>query len=535
MKKLLIMLCSLFGAVSLNAQTSLAGSTAENPIMLVVGEEYLLPADFSIAIFAYTAEKDGVLTLEMSSPLRLFRADAQGNSLDPLPLFGTNCMVGVQAGETYYFQHASTWGKSVILKISLAEGSPYLPITLEQVTPADGSIYHTTMQEGSVTFEFNIAVNTSDLAPSLVLPDGGQMALTDYTVAENYITQGTIYTLKVAATYNSLLADGILKPGDTFRIVLANVADKAHAENCFADGISVSYTASPEAVTLTGVSKEDKLKSYYMEGDEDGLVVLTFSGDVVCSAESAQLTYGDREAGTWVELPVPYTVQGNTIVWDMQGIHLNKAPLDDEGRRIVNVSLRGICDTLGNYIAGNAVGSAGTIHFSYEVETVDVNVYCDFMPAIGSNIDAVEEIEIWIAEGAYVTFDSAKVSYFHEGAAVELLFPKDSLRIETDPYNAKDLLVYVPLSKCMPDAGEVVVELTGVMTAGGNVPVIRGTFVSSGKHASAVFLHQSVSDKFLPVYDLQGRLKCRLQVGESVEGLPSGVYLIDGKKVIVRR
>ncbi|MBQ8361476.1 MAG: hypothetical protein IJX44_05965 [Bacteroidaceae bacterium] len=536
MKKLLIMLCSLFGFASLNAQTQLAGSAAEAPVMLMIGEEYLFPTDFSIAIFAYTAEKDGVLTLEMSSPLRIFRTDAQGNSFDPLPLFGTDCMIGVQAGETYYFQHATTWGKTITLKVAFVEGAPYLPIVLEQVTPADGSVYHTTTKEGSVSFEFNVAVNTSNLVPALVLSDGEQVSLTDYTIAENYTTQGTIYTLQVAATYNSLLAVGKLKPGDTFSIVLTNVADKAYPENCFAEGISVCYTASPEAVTLTDVNKQGTLKSYYMEGDEEGLVVLTFSDDVMCSAESALLTYGDREAGTWVELPVPYTIQGNTIVWNMQGIHMNKAPLDDEGRRIVNVSLRGICDTSGNYIEGNTKGSAGTIHFSYAVETIDVNVYCDFMPAIGSNIDAVEEIEIWIAEGVYVAFDSVKISFIKDGETVELLLPKDSLRIEADPYNAKDLLVYVPLSGCVSDAGEITVELTGVMTASGSVPVIRGTFVSSGKGSSAVLRHNvSAFEKPLEVYDLQGRLLRILSIGEGVEVLPSGIYLIDGKRIIVHQ
>ena len=235
MKKLLIMLCSLFGFASLNAQTQLAGSAAEAPVMLMIGEEYLFPTDFSIAIFAYTAEKDGVLTLEMSSPLRIFRTDAQGNSFDPLPLFGTDCMIGVQAGETYYFQHATTWGKTITLKVAFVEGAPYLPIVLEQVTPADGSVYHTTTKEGSVSFEFNVAVNTSNLVPALMLSDGEQVSLTDYTIAENYTTQGTIYTLQVAATYNSLLAVGKLKPGDTFSIVLTNVADKAYHENCFSE------------------------------------------------------------------------------------------------------------------------------------------------------------------------------------------------------------------------------------------------------------------------------------------------------------
>lgn len=529
MKKLMMMLCSLLGVVSLNAQTSLAGSTAESPVMLKVGEEYLFPTDFSVSTFAYTAEADGVLTLEMSSALRLFRADVQGNSLDPLPLFGTSCKVGVQAGETCYFQHASTWGKSITLKVAFAEGAPYLPIALEEVTPADGSVYHTTAKEGSVTFAFNIAVNTADIVPMLVLSSGEQVTLTDFTVAENYSTQGTIYTLKVAATYNSLLAAGKLKPGDTFRIVLTNVADKAHAANCFAEDLSVTYTASPEAITLTGVSKEGTINSYYMEGDPEGLIVISFSGDVTCAAEAAQLTYGDREDGSWVEIPVPYTVSGSTITWNVQGIDFNQAPLDDEGLRIVNISLRGICDTEGNYIEGNAVGSAGTVHFSYEVKTIDVNVYCDFMPAIGSSIDEVPELEIWIAEGAYVTFDGACISYQKRGETCQLVLSKEQLRIEADPYSEKDLLVYVPLTSladCQPDAGEVVVELTGVVAANGTNPAIRGTFVTSGKANAVRPVLSAPESPVSPaqVYDLQGR-----PVEHPVKGQ---VYVREGKKEI---
>lgn len=529
-KKYFTMLCALLLGcfVGVSAQIPLAGSTKESPVSLQIGEVYLLPTDFSTAYFIYQAEADGVLYLDLSSSLQLFAANqTTGGSSNPVPQFGTQAVQGIRAGETYLFHNASTWGNTVTMQVSFVPGVPYLPIKVESVSPEEGSVYHTATKEGAVTFEFNVPVNAAAIEASIVTAGGVAQTVNDYVAAENYTTRGTIYTLKPASAYTALRESGKLQEGEAFQIKLTNVADKNYPANALTDGVSVSYTAAPDVVTLTGIDKEGTLNAYYLEGDEAGLVRVTFSGNVQCNAESAILSYGDREKGTWAEIPVPYTVDGNTITLNLQGILLNKAPLDDDGKRVVNLSLKGICDTAGYYIEGNAVGSSGAVTFSFEVANVEVNVYCDFKPQKGANIDNTEELEIWIAEGKYITFDGAKLTYTKNGETVEQLLTKEELRITDDPYSEKDLLVYVPLTNCFPDAGELKVELTGVLAANGTSPAIEGTFLTNGKTDPDGIrpVRPATPTDNAPLYDLQGRRH---------QGTPSqGIYIREGKKVVI--
>ncbi len=470
MKKILTILITFLCTLGTNAQTPLAGSTQENPTEINLGECYLLPQDFSNAYFTFRSETDGVLYLNLSKPLRIF---GQGG---PLPLFDKQCVQGIEAGKEYTFYNTTTWGDSITMIPSFTEGKPYLPVALVSTSLADGSTYRTTIHDGDITFSFNTAINATAVTAEIVLEDGERISINSYRTSEDYNTQGTNYVLQLAETYNTLLSSGRLQAGDPFAVTLAGIASATHAENTYSGEVTLSLKASGEAVRLQDISNREKLQSYYMPGDEAGLITLTFTAPVTCTAESATLAYGDREAGTWTEVKVPYTIDGNTITWNVQGIHLTNVPADDEGNRYVSISLNDICDKEGFPIESNAVGTTGTILFSYLIETKDINIYPDFLPTAGSNIDDAKEVEIWISAGKYITFDGAQVTYQKEGQSVTKTIPTAQLRQEDDPYSETDLLVYVPIGDILFDAGEVTIELTNVLAANGTTPEIKVTY-----------------------------------------------------------
>lgn len=526
MKKILTVLTLFLCTLSMGAQTPLAGATQENPVAINMGECYLFPTDFSNAYFTFKAETDGVLYLTLSKALKIFGQDG------PIPLFGKECVLGVRAGETYTFYNTTTWGDSITMTPSFVEGKPYLQVAVVSASPADGSTYRTTNQEGNVTFAFNVGIDVTAVKAELELPDGEIVELSNYRSSEDYNTQGTNYVVLLAETYNALVDAGKLKPGDKFKVSLSDIVSEKDAENRYEGKASVQLTASEEVVKLVSVSNREKLQSYYMPGDEAGLITLTFTAPVTCTASNATLVYGDREAGTWKEVKVPYTVEGNTIIWNVQGIHLSDVPADDEGNRYVSISLRNICDKDGYPVESNAIGTTGTILFSYLVETMDINIYPDFLPAAGGNIDAVGEIEIWISAGKYVTFDGARVTYQSNGESAVQVIPLEQLRQEDDPYSETDLLVYVPIAGIPFEAGEVIVELTGVSAANGTSPEIKVTYVSAREGSSGVRTSLVSRPSVVCTYLLDGTPL----VGNA---LRKGVYLqkmTDGsvRKVIIR-
>ena len=499
MKRLLAILTTFLCTLSMSAQIPLEG-TEKNPTVISLGECYQLPTDFfTNAYFTFTAEADGVLYLTLSQPIKIF---GKGG---PLPIFGKDCVQGMRKGDTYTFYNTSTWGDSITMIPSFVEGKPYLPVDIVSTSIANGSTYHTTLQDGDITFSFNVAINATKVRATLTLNSGKNVELNSYRTSEDYNTLGTNYVLQLAATYNLLLEEGSLKPGDTFTITLNDIVSQNDATNSYDRELTLQLTASEKVARLESISHHDKLMSYYMPGDEKGFITLTFSKEVTCNEPHATLSYGDRETGTWTEIPVPYTISGNTITWNVQEIHLTNVPTDNEGNRYVNISLKNICDKDGFPIESNAEGTTGTILFSYLVETMDINIYPDFMPAAGSNIDQTNEVEIWISAGKYITFDGAKVTYVKEGASTIEILSLAQLRQEDDPYSESDLLVYVPIENYSFEASEVTIELTNVSAANGTNPEIKVIYKSEGTRVNHIDLPIESNSNVTGIWTIDGR------------------------------
>ena len=254
MKKVLTILTTLACTANLSAQTPLAGATQEAPIEIKAGECYLLPQDFSNAYFTFQSETDGLLYLSLSKPLKIFG----GNG--PLPLYEKECVQGIEAGEVYTFYNTTTWGDSITMTVSFVEGKTYLPIALTSTSLAEGSIYRTSLQDGDITFAFNVAINPTIVKAEVELSDGERIGVNNYRTSEDYNTQGTNYVLQLAQTYEALVENGKLKEGDTFCVVLSNIASTTHADNVYEGEIRLGLKSSGKTVTLESVSNQEKLR-----------------------------------------------------------------------------------------------------------------------------------------------------------------------------------------------------------------------------------------------------------------------------------
>ena len=373
MRRLTALCISICLFMNMIAQIRLEGTTKDTPMALEVGKSYLFPTNFKVAYFTFVPETDGVLYLNMSERLRVLgiNENVSGN----LPQFGNSSVLGVEAHKIYKFQNDNTWGKSVTMDVAFVAGNPFLPVQSTNIIPEEGSVYRTTEKDGNVSFYFNVEIDASKAEAYVLLKNGKTVHVQDIILSEDYNTQATIYIVKLADVYNQLLDEGDLKEGETFQVVLKNVVDRNNAKNKYDGEIVVNYLASARATRLTNVSNVEVLKSYYYPGSDEGLIELTFSEEVTCETKSAILSYGDREKNTWTEIAIPYIIKGNVIILNLQGISMDDVPVNDDGLRYANISLKNICDKEGYPVEGNAVGSIGTVSLSFQVELVDVELY----------------------------------------------------------------------------------------------------------------------------------------------------------------
>ena len=512
LKTILFTFVVWLSSTTLSAQISLVGTTQDSPMEIKVDECYLFPTDYSYACFTFQAETDGLLYLTLSKPLKIFSKEG------PLPIFDKQCILGIQAGKVYSFHNSNTWGDSITMTPSFVTGKSYLPIALISTSLTDGATYRTTNQDGDITFTFNININAASVKTELILADGESISINNYRTSEDYNTLGTNYVVQLAETYNSLTKSGKLKKGDSFKVTLSNIISNTHPENKYEGEFTLNLKASGEPTKLIHINQTEKLLSYYMPGDTTGLITLTFSTPITCTSENAILSYGDRESGTWKELKIPYTIYENTITWNVQGIHLSNVPSDNEGNKYVSISLKNICDSEGFPIESNAEGTIGTILFSYLIENMDINIYPDFLPIAGSNIDQVKEIEIWISAGKYITFNGVKITYQKDGQNTEENIPLEKLRQEDDPYSDTDLLVYIPIEDLTFDAGEVIIEFVGVSAANGTNPEIKVSYMSTGKGGNHISSTSTIIPSVLATYLLDGTLT-------TTHPVKKGIYL----------
>lgn len=529
MKKISLLLCVISTWLGSHAQISLSGTTAETPLALKTGETYQFPTDFfSNAYFTYTATEDGLLTLTLSEPLQIFYSNLEGESGGTVPKTGNMFFKGMKSGEVCQFHSEVTWGKSITMTVSFEAGNPYLPVDTVAVTPSSGNVYHTASREGAISFEFNQPIIGEKITAWLIYGTE-KISLNNYRLTSNFSTKGSIYTLYIADVYKTLQQEGKLNAGTKFSILLNNIYAEEGEGNVYPKDLTVSYIASEPAVEFVKASHTN-IKSYYLPGNEEGLLKLTFTGEIICEADAATLFFGDKEAGTWNEIPVPYTLEGNNIILNLQGISLNTSVLGEY--TTIGISLKGIKDKAGYYIQSNDIGNVGSITLNYTVEQVVVNIYTDFTPGKGKNIDDVTEVEIWVGDGKNLFFKGAELSYLQDGDSVTSVIEDEAIRRTADPDFPTDLLIYIPVSGYAFDAGEVTLRLTGTLAADGSSPTISCTYLSEGKYSSIPVIIQTESSSNKGIYNMEGKL-LHPSYNETIwKALPSGIYLIGGRKIV---
>lgn len=343
------------------------------------------------------------------------------------------------------------------------------------VTPEIGATYLVSENDGSVVFTFDQQLK---IDKAYIIPANGNPIEIDDIV--DMYTNAYYYYCKIGSQMKVLIKNGTITAGGNFQIKLQGIKDATDASISYND-VTATFVAGNLPAELVSIKPQDgeTINSFYAVGGTDGLIAFTFTDPVVC--ESAKVSYGDVEAGTFgsIDLPTP-VASGSVLTANIQGIKLS--PTDINKQTSITLQISRVKTTDGILLEGNIPGSPGAYAVNYNIKSSSVEVSYRFTPDKGSNIDNVEQLKCYFSYP--IIFDGVKLSYALGGGKTSIVIPKEQITIENDPNDDEGaFFAYIPIKDLSFDAGNVDVEFVGGMDLNGNAVEVKGTFLSEGKHA----------------------------------------------------
>lgn len=430
----------------------------------------------------------------------------------------------VSAGETLYFYNSFPLDAGSF-RFSVENET----VELVDVSPAADGTVVSLSSNYSATLAFSVPVKCTKCTLSV---NGASAEITP-VITNSYITLNWFNTLR------KWYDEGKINAGDILTLTMTGVRDANDASNRpdFGYGVGklvLNFTMASKPAELvwesgTPNSGVTDFLTYYLPGSDEGLVTLVFSKDLDTRTHpTAEISYGDLdniEMGMYVE-NAPIKVEGKTLTVNLQGV--TRFPDDMvpglAAQQYINLRIFGIKSADGQYVLTGYASSPYSFGYTYNLKNMVYSVAADWVPAAGNELNAGEEMEIWVLNGQKIQFESVDFSFVKNGVSAKISVPYSDLRVEEDPYSSDALLYYLsaPVIDADPDS-EITVSFGGLLCADG-LDHTSDIFVRY-KSSSAAVDGILIGEEENVYYDLTGR-----RVVEPSEG----IYICNGKKVIVK-
>ena len=347
-------------------------------------------------------------------------------------------------------------------------------------------------------------------------------------------TNGKSVSLDIRAALLDFYGLG-MKEGDEINVTLKDVAAKDGSSSL--GDVVVKYIAAALPVSLvssvnTPGNGLDTFLSWMPETYENGIVTLTFSGDLSTESKPvAALCMGNVESeNDYYREELPVIVSGNKLTVDLRGKLRNKTTMGIQNLyEEISLQITNVKDAQGNFTYSDGAGTLGSYGFTYKYKAVEYTLTSEFSPAKGS-IDNKKSIELWIREegDGKLSFKAARFSYVLGGKAEYVDVEAKDIASEVDPDDEYATILTIPVPEFSRDANsEVVLSLVGVVTPDGNdySADLTVTYTTEGVATaiSGVNADNNIDGK---AYNLNG-----IPVKNTNN---SGLYIINGKTVIIK-
>ena len=532
---------SAFVAVSLSVASVAEAAEPCDLGVLVPGETYSFPT-YTEVKGEYTPSQTGpVKFLYSCSPLQLYSDNTYS---DESVVDGTHSFVEgsqmisypeLQAGHTYYLYSGMTMMGGTL---KITEGTTQLEVI--RVTPSleNGDTFSV-----SSNYTIDVAFNMPVTVGKTFLLAGGESFPITSSVSNSYVT------CDVAGTVMNMYRQGIIKEGDVMTLRILQVVDASDPNNKYnltgkyeCDFVMADKPAELlEIVNASQSTTENPFLSYYLPGDESGVVTFVFDRPLMSDRAVAKLTYGDTdnmEVGIYQE-NLNGIVDGNSVAFDFSGKlrrPIDMLPTSTESSQPSNLHIL-FADiyTEDNQRAYTARQSNPSgFSMSFKLTTVQYTISTDFTPGRESKLTPGQEMEIWVMNGSAIRTSGIKVEYVKDGSPAEIIVPISEVKVEEDPVVAEDMIFtfIVPDVDADPDT-KMTVSFADVV-CGDGLDHSKELTAEFGYATAGIENIVEASNGLFTVYDVTGRCVLFNGSNNDVKSLPKGLYIVNGKKIVVK-
>lgn len=509
--------------------------------VLVPGEMYSFPA-YTEVRGEYTPSQTGpVKFLYSCSPIQLYydKSCSEESIVDGSHSFVDGSQMisysELEAGHTYYLYSAMTMMGGTL---KITEGTAQLEVISVNPSLGEGEFFSV-----SSHYTIDVAFNMPVTVGRTLLLAGGESYQITSSVSNSYVT------CDVAGTVMGMYRQGLIKEGDVMTLRILQVADASDANNKYdltgkfeCDFVMAEKPAElVEIINASQSTTENPFLSYYLTGDESGMVTFVFDRPLLNEHAVAKLTYGNTDnmdVGVYQE-NVAGAIEGYNAVFDFTGklrrpIDMLPASTETTQPSNLHILFADIYSEDGQRVYTARQSNPSGFSMSFNLTTLQYTISTDFTPGRGSQLIPGKEMEIWVMNGSMIRTSGIKVGYVKDGSPVELIIPISEVRVEQDPVVADDMIYTfnIPDVDADPDT-KMTISFADVV-CGDGLDHSKELSAEFGYATSGVEGIVDSANESYTVYDVTGLCVLRNGSQNDVKSLPRGLYIVNGKKTVVK-
>lgn len=447
----------------------------------------------------------------------------------------------VEEGKTYYFSTSMITEPSIDVTIYYGNGEG-MPITLTS-NYSDGDTY--TVSGSNLELAFDRTVNVDHNWIEYGEETDGVFKAKEEIPAgyiNGILTTQYFYNIELSKFIRELTEDGKLKVGDKFKITLEGIHDANDESVIYGEDGNYSVTLimgeMPGELVSVDPAQGTTLYTYYPETGDEDLLTFTFTDELNTdkSKVTIDLSYGDSEAGSMGSFNPDFTIEGKTVVVDIRGYRFPEtveSSRDGEVQTVITMNIKGLTTADGRAILTNNA-SAGTsgIVVTYPLKKQEISFFYDFLPTEGSSLADCSEIIIWLPEEVgVITFDKVLLQWLNNRGTLQTKeFKAEDVPFAYDK-SYMGYVSHISLAGVSKDR-EVTLTVEGGMLSNGDSVEITGKFNTNPTGIDSVLGDDA--NAVVKLYTIDGILVKEAPAATVLTGVKKGVYIMNGKKVVVK-
>ena len=384
--------------------------------------------------------------------------------------FGKKETAQVKAGTTYYLVGNKGYSKG---KKFIAVMETITELTFECDQPLGGMFDITDQRDGQAILTFNLPVTSDQWAYLKVgnYPQDKENGKVEVRSGNN--TEQLILNIKEYLTVWK--EEGRYNAGDPVTLTLTGV--KSRGENPLVYGtdgtLVLKWTAPGDLHKNTGITAPDPFLSYWLPGDERGIMVLDFDYPLMTmehgQTATVSFSIGSADLGDAYQGQLPQdkiSVDGQKLYIDFTGVRRTYADMGlTQKWESISIKVNYIKMADGTMCFSPSAGNYGSVSTECTFEEYKSDIQAEFTPADGATLTE-NSFKVYFSDKKALTFSGVRVTYQTQ----------DDIKYQTD----------ITEGITSTDEGKNGIEYTIPLTAD----------IVAGKNIRVSFLNQVSNDGF---------------------------------------